>query len=144
VSRPWWTRPADDVAEVWAASDLARRGWLGVCLLAVGMAVVLLIGGPDRIGAAGFTAVRETGGRATWGSVFGLLGLWMALGPLRSSRTLWWAMSSAAAVYLLWAISFLQSAVLDPHSAITGPVSYGVIAYLHMSHAQEYRPRRAR
>jgi hypothetical protein len=132
---------ADDVNDLWDASDGLVRGYWIVTALVTATAISLLVGGDERIVSAAFAGIRATGGAALWGCVY--LALALALGITRavSVIALRWSLWIAAVLFLLWGVSFADSVAASPSSSWLGVVNYVAIAAWCMSQAESYRRR---
>ncbi len=106
----------------------------------LGLALVLLLGGPARTSAPTFTTLRNTLPMPTWGAVLlaltVLAGVGLALRPrlLPTAATFALAVpfSLAAAWYAFWTAALTIAATQDARAALTGCVVYAAATVAHI------------
>lgn len=117
-------------------SKLFVRIYCLCACLAIGLAVAIGYGGEPRFSAPSFRTPRAllawTGlpPHYVWASVFLVYGLLLILALGRHLAV--HVLRVGIALYTFWALSFGGSAALDARVSVTGLVSYGVIAGLHL------------
>jgi hypothetical protein len=136
----WWFLTAPTIDVVWVWSDSLRRGYWVTVWSAIATACGLLMFGSKRLGTPVFEVVRNTGGRWVWGGLFLLIALALLHARTRSARYLIVTLLGAAFVYLLWGISFLESAIADTTGTVSplGIIVQTTVAAFHISHALAY------
>lgn len=136
----WWFHTAPTIDVVWEWSDSLRRGYWVTVWSALATAFGLLAFGSQRLTSPAFQVVRDTGGRWPWGCLFVFIAVCLLHARTQSARWLIVTLLGAATVYLLWGISFLESAIDDPtHTASPlGIIVQATVAAFHISHALAY------
>ena len=105
------------------------------------LGVVFTAGGPQRLLGPTFSVVATVpGAPATWGLPLAALGLLTLLGDLAHSPH-----TARAGLYLIAAwcaalgVGFVRAVQNDPHAAVTGPFTYGLIVALCVLFATGHR-----
>lgn len=110
----------------WVVQTLARLA----LTFAVIVGILILVGGEQRFGGRSYAiALTYPGAPASWGYIAlfsGVAGMLASL--LGYIRWVWWSLMLLAIWSLFFAISFAQTAYLDPHSSTTGIAVYAYVA----------------
>jgi hypothetical protein len=102
------------------------------------LGAVFTAGGPERLMGPTFSVVAQVpGAPATWGLPLTVFGLLTLLGDLNHRPRI-----AQAGLYL---VGFVRAVQNDPHAAVTGPFTYGLIVALSVLFATgQRRPAPAR
>lgn len=105
------------------------------------LGVVFTLGGPERLMGPTFSAVAQVpGAPATWGVPLAALGLLTLLADLvRSRRPAVLGLYAIAVWSMAIGVGFVQAVLNDPHAAVTGPFTYGLIVALSVLFATGHR-----
>jgi hypothetical protein len=110
----------------WVVQALGRLA----LTFAVIVGVLILAGGEQRFGSQSYAiALTYPGAPHSWGYVAlasGVLGMVASL--LGYLRWVWWSLMLLSIWALFFAISFAQTAYLDPHSSTTAIAVYAYVA----------------
>lgn len=110
----------------WVVQALARLA----LTFGVIVGILILVGGEQRFGSRSYAAaLTYPGAPDSWGwfaLTAGALGLLASL--IGKVRWVWWALLLLAIWSLFFAISFMQTAYLDPHASTTGIAVYAYVA----------------
>lgn len=99
---------------------------------ALGLGLVLLFGGPDRVSAPAWEYVRNTPGSSTsWGSLWCALGTLIAFSRATDTRVSWYTAhvhGVTGTAYFLFGGLFLFSAFESEQASLTAIPTYGLLA----------------
>lgn len=119
---------------------------LGRLALTFGVLVglMILVGGEQRFGGRSYaTALTYPGAPESWGWIALLVGLFGIVSSIGGHlRFVWWALMILAVWAGFFAISFAQTAYLDPHASTTGVAVYGYVAVSSLVLAVAHRDSR--
>lgn len=126
------------IAAAWTRTPISPVFWLTLVAYDLGFGLVLTLGAESRVSGASFATMREYGGHITWGAAFTAVGVIVAVGPLIGRRFLGIALTTAGVLHLLLAAGFIAAAQ-QPNAALTGALTYPLVAVLHVLHGWHYR-----
>lgn len=106
----------------WAALAAAMTFNLGL---------VLMVGGPGRVGASAYWGIATYGGPIVWGAAFVAASAITGLCIWRWHRALRWALLLQALPYAAISASFAVAAVKYPDANLTATPIYGWICVFH-------------
>ncbi|SNS58571.1 hypothetical protein [Rhodococcoides kyotonense] len=100
--------------------------------LAGPLGVVMLLGGPRRVGGPSYSTVVATGGEVVWGIGFLILSVALLVANRWWHRLLFHAYMAAATGYALFVAAFISAAFSMSTAGLTGIVVYGWVAWMHI------------
>jgi hypothetical protein len=116
---------------------------IGSALVAGGLGLAILVGGPVRFSGPSLTGARELAPWWAWGLAVAAAGLALAAGTALERRALLLAGYVMAATWgLFFAGGVLAAAVLSPQAILTGAVIYLAYARVMVVRARRVRLRR--